>query len=168
MQNDCISYQESGYFSKLINAYLNQEVDLTSLYHRFPILDNFKAQLEEKAVTFHLNSRRILVNELEKQYKQTATSTATTNNISLLKETHTFTITTGHQLNLFTGPVYFIYKIISTLNLCKQLKEKISAYHFVPVYWMATEDHDFEEINHFKTQKTHLLGKNKPQVLLVN
>lgn len=153
MQNDCISYQESGYFSKLINAYLNQEVDLTSLYHRFPTLENFKAQLEEKAVTFHLNSRRVLVNELEKQYKETATSTATTNNISLLKETHTFTITTGHQLNLFTGPVYFIYKIISTLNLCKQLKEKYPAYHFVPVYWMATEDHDFEEINHFKTQK---------------
>lgn len=153
MQNDCISYQESGYFSKLINAYLNQEVDLTSLYHRFPTLENFKAQLEEKAVTFHLNSRRVLVNELEKQYKQTATSTATTNNISLLKETHTFTITTGHQLNLFTGPVYFIYKIISTLNLCKQLKEKYPEYHFVPVYWMATEDHDFEEINHFKTQK---------------
>lgn len=153
MQNDCISYQESGYFSKLITAYLDQQSDVKSLYHRFPTLENFKAQLEEKAVTFNSNIRSVLVNELEKQYKETVTSTATANHISLLKETHTFTITTGHQLNLFTGPVYFIYKIVSTLNLCKQLQEKYPAYHFVPVYWMATEDHDFEEINHFKTQE---------------
>ncbi|MEY2702558.1 MAG: putative cysteine ligase BshC, partial [Bacteroidota bacterium] len=153
MQNDWISYQESGYFSKLITAYLDQQSDVKSLYHRFPTLENFKAQLEEKAVTFNSNIRSVLVNELEKQYKETVTSTATANHISLLKETHTFTITTGHQLNLFTGPVYFIYKIVSTLNLCKQLQEKYPAYHFVPVYWMATEDHDFEEINHFKTQE---------------
>ena len=56
---------------------------------------------------------------------------------------------TGHQLNLFTGPLYFLYKIISTINLCKELKKAYPTYHFVPVYWMATEDHDFEEINFF-------------------
>ena len=53
-------------------------------------------------------------------------------------------------MNLFTGPLYFIYKIVSTINLCKQLKLQYPEHNFVPVYWMATEDHDFEEINHFK------------------
>lgn len=154
MQNDCISYQESGYFSKLITAYLDQQSDVKSLYHRFPTLENFKAQLEDKAVTFNSNIRSVLVNELEKQYKETVTSTATANHISLLKKSNTFTITTGHQLNLFTGPVYFIYKIVSTINLCKQLKNEYPEFNFVPVYWMATEDHDFEEINHFKTSKS--------------
>jgi bacillithiol biosynthesis cysteine-adding enzyme BshC len=66
-----------------------------------------------------------------------------------LKEDNTFTVTTGHQLNLFTGPLYFLYKIISTINLTKKLKAKYPIYNFVPIYWMATEDHDFEEINYF-------------------
>ncbi len=73
----------------------------------------------------------------------------TSGNIQLLKDANTFTITTGHQLNLFTGPLYFIYKIASTINLCKQLKNEFPDHNFVPIYWMATEDHDFEEINYF-------------------
>jgi bacillithiol biosynthesis cysteine-adding enzyme BshC len=70
-------------------------------------------------------------------------------NINALASENTFTITTGHQLNLFTGPLYFLYKIISTINLCDQLKAKYPENNFVPIYWMATEDHDFEEINYF-------------------
>ncbi len=49
-----------------------------------------------------------------------------------------------------TGPLYFIYKIISTLNLCKQLKQKYPKADFIPIYWMASEDHDFEEISSFR------------------
>src|SRR5690606_3641046 len=73
----------------------------------------------------------------------------TQQNIKALRESTTFTITTGHQLNIFTGPLYFLYKIIATINLCKTLKSTYPGYNFVPVYWMATEDHDFEEINFF-------------------
>ena len=76
-------------------------------------------------------------------------SSTTLNNIQLLNNSNTFTITTGHQLNLFTGPLYFLYKIVSTINLCKELKQTYPDFNFVPVYWMATEDHDFEEINYF-------------------
>ncbi len=47
-----------------------------------------------------------------------------------------------------TGPAYFIYKIISVINLCESLNKQNPSNHFVPVYWMAGEDHDFEEINH--------------------
>ena len=43
-----------------------------------------------------------------------------------------------------------MYKIVSTINLADQLNEAYPDHHFVPVYWMATEDHDFEEINYFK------------------
>ena len=68
-------------------------------------------------------------------------------NLKLINKETTFTVTTGHQLSLFTGPLYFIYKIISTINLVKKLKEHYSEYDFVPVFWLASEDHDFEEIN---------------------
>jgi bacillithiol synthase len=152
MPTDCISYQDSGYFSRLIVDYLNEKTALQSLYHRFPKIENFKAQIEEKSENFNNNSnnnRSILVKALENQYKNVQVSKSTLNNIKLLNHSTTFTITTGHQLNLFTGPLYFLYKIVSTINLCRELKLAYPENDFVPIYWMATEDHDFEEINHF-------------------
>lgn len=152
MPTDCISYQESGYFSSLINDYLNQKPESKALYHRFPNLENFKLQLEEKGNNFNGNDnfkREILVSVLEKQYQSIPISKETKQNIQSLINPKTFTVTTGHQLNLFTGPLYFLYKIVSTINLCKQLKSEFPENDFVPIYWMATEDHDFEEINYF-------------------
>ena len=149
MPNDCITYQNSGYFSKLLVDYLDEKTNLKSLYNRFPTIENFKLQIEEKKVNFPDENRQVLVAELEKQYTAFEISEASSTNIQRLKDTNTFTITTGHQLNLFTGPLYFIYKIASTINLCKQLKNEFPHHNFVPIYWMATEDHDFEEINYF-------------------
>ena len=154
MPNDCISYQDSGYFSNLIVDYLNKKTELQSLYNNFPKIEDFKAQIEEKESNFNgndnfNNKRKVLVNSLKNQYQNFEISEATKQNIELLKDSKTFTITTGHQLNLFTGPLYFLYKIVSTINLCKQLKQEYPSNNFVPIYWMATEDHDFQEINHF-------------------
>lgn len=152
MPTDCISYQESGYFTNIMVDYLNQKPELSALYHRFPNLENFKLQLEEKRTNFNSNNpdkRKVLVATLEKQYTSIDTSSTTLNNIQLLNHSNTFTVTTGHQLNLFTGPLYFLYKIVSTINLCKQLKNEYPEHNFVPIYWMATEDHDFDEINYF-------------------
>jgi len=146
---DCISYQKSGFFSKLIVDYLDENENLKSLYHRSPKIENFKLQIEEKKRNFPKENRAILVSSLENQYQKPETSEATRSNIQLLKDENTFTITTGHQLNLFTGPLYFLYKIVSVINLCKKLKKEYPENNFVPIYWMATEDHDFEEINHF-------------------
>lgn len=149
MPTDCISYQNSGYFSPLMNAYLDQNKKLQSLYNRFPTLENFEKQLFEKQENFKNTNRVILVQTLQTQYKNLVVSQLTEQNIESLKVNNTFTITTGHQLNLFSGPLYFLYKIISTINLTAELKAKYPAYNFVPIYWMATEDHDFEEINYF-------------------
>ncbi len=154
MPTDCISYQQSGYFSALIDDYLNEKPQLKDLYHRFPNLGNFKLQLEEKAKNFNGNDngklkREVLVSVLEKQYESIAISKETKQNIQSLINPNAFTVTTGHQLNLFTGPLYFLYKIVSTINLCKELKNEFPKHDFVPIYWMATEDHDFEEINYF-------------------
>jgi bacillithiol synthase len=152
MPNDCITFQDSGYFSPIIVDYLNEESALKPLYNRFPKIENFENQIQEKQNNFddiEHNKRTILVNELTKQYSNLVSSETTLNNIKLLNNSNTFTITTGHQLNLFTGPLYFLYKIISTINLCKDLKSKYPSKNFVPMYWMATEDHDFDEINYF-------------------
>ena len=149
MPTDCISYQTSGYFSKLIQDYLDQKSELKPLYNHFPTLENFQKQITEKTVNFDNNNRIPLVETLKKQYQNIEVSNSTKQNIELLALENTFTITTGHQLNLFSGPLYFLYKIISTINLTKELKAKYPSHNFVPIYWMATEDHDFEEINYF-------------------
>ncbi len=156
MSTACIPYSETNYFLPLILDYLAQKEEMKAFYKRYPSLENFKAQIEEKKAAYNSNKeiRKSLLEVLEKQYGQTAISETTAGNIRLLGEDNTFTVTTGHQLNLFTGPLYFLYKIISAINMAAELKQQYPAHDFVPVYWMATEDHDFEEISFF-----HLRGK---------
>ena len=149
MPNDCISYQDSGYFTPIITDYLNQKPVLQPLYNRFPTLENFEDQIEEKRKNFNHDYRQNLVAVLNRQYSGIAVSAATQRNIDLFSNKNTFTVTTGHQLNLFSGPLYFLYKIITAINLSTELKAKYRDCDFVPVYWMATEDHDFEEISYF-------------------
>lgn len=146
---DCISYRDTGYFSGLITDYLDGKEGLQPFYNQFPQIQNFEKQIADKKNNYSKTNREVLVNTLTKQYSALNISDATQNNLDLLKAETTFTITTGHQLNLFTGPLYFLYKIISVINLTKELKAAYPEYDFVPVYWMATEDHDFEEINYF-------------------
>ncbi|KZE76578.1 bacillithiol biosynthesis cysteine-adding enzyme BshC [Myroides marinus] len=149
MPLDKITFQNAGYFSKLMVDYLNQEDNLRHLYNHFPTIQNFKQQIDEKRANYPAAHRAVLCQALLSQYKNTKASDKTLDNIHTLAQENTFTVTTGHQLNLFTGPLYFLYKIISVINLAKELKAKYPTDNFVPVYWMATEDHDFEEINHF-------------------
>jgi len=142
-----IPFRVTNYFSAMICEYLEENSELKPFYNRFPSLDNFITQIGEKQLSE--SHRTVLVNTLQKQYKTLKVSEVTTGNIELLRKQNTYTITTGHQLNLFTGPLYFLYKIISTINLCEELRVKYPEQNFVPIYWMATEDHDFEEINYF-------------------
>ena len=149
MQTEYIPFKKTGYFSSLITDYLKEDPKIKPFYNRFPKLESFKAQIEETKKVFPDTNRSVLEEVLKEQYANSDISEKTKNNIRALKDSNTFTITTGHQLNLFTGPLYFLYKIISTINLTKTLKANFPGYNFVPVYWMATEDHDFDEINYF-------------------
>ncbi len=146
-----IPFKETGYFNAVMVDYLDKKPSLKSFYSNYPDLEGFKLQIEAKkaAGACHESSRKVLVEALQTQYKNFETSAQTLKNISLLQHKNTFTVTTGHQLNLFTGPLYFLYKIITAVNLAKKLKKAYPDYDFIPVYWMATEDHDFEEINYF-------------------
>ncbi|KAB1067317.1 bacillithiol biosynthesis cysteine-adding enzyme BshC [Tamlana haliotis] len=149
MQYKTLPFYKTGYFSTLICDYLAEKPELKPFYNRFPEIDAFQKQIEEKGQSFGLEARVTLVSALKNQYQDVETSELTLSHIELLSAENSFTVTTGHQLNLFTGPLYFLYKIVSAINLSKALKLKYPEHNFVPVYWMATEDHDFEEINYF-------------------
>ena len=144
-----IPFKDTGFFSKTMLDYLEQKEAIQSFYNNFSDSVGFYNQIEEKENSYNLQSRLVLVAALKKQYTTAIVSEKTKENIELLKLKNTFTVTTGHQLNLFTGPLYFLYKIICAINLSEELSVKFPNKNVVPVYWMATEDHDFEEINYF-------------------
>ncbi len=148
MKKHLVELSKTGQFSSFFLDYIQGKDELKPFYSHLPKVESFKEAIQTKQ--FPITHREILAATLEKQYQGLDISGQVSLNLQLIKETNAFTVTTGHQLNLFTGPLYFIYKIVSTINLSKKLKLAYPDFHFVPVYWMATEDHDFEEINYFK------------------
>ncbi len=150
MQNTKLDFSQTHSFSPFFLDYISQHSSLQKYYNRFPTQENFKDQLKEKENSFPKSTRSILTEVLTTQYKELETTAAVDANIKLLADQKTFTITTGHQLNIFTGPLYFIYKIVTVINTCKELKKVYPEYNFVPVYWMASEDHDYDEIKYFR------------------
>ena len=150
-QKTKIPYAQTTYFSKLILDYISGADKLKPFYNTNHEIESFANAIENKAK--QPVNRKLLVEVIEQQYKSGKCPLPVANCQLLLNE-NTFTVTSGHQLCLFTGPLYFIYKIITTINLAEELKKKYPSTNFVPVYWMASEDHDFAEVNHI-----HLFGK---------
>ena len=151
MKNHKISYSDTQLFSKIVNMYTKDKVS-EKFYNRYPDINQFADQIKEKQSSNI--DRDLLYAVIKNQNSKLQLSKKTEQNIELLKSENSFTITTGHQLCLFTGPLYFIYKIVSAINLSKQLTQSFPENNFIPIFWMASEDHDFEEINHI-----NLFGK---------
>ena len=148
MKSTKIELNNTHQFSPLFLDYLSGKETVKEFYHLPPNKESVQQLLQQKQ--FSSEKRQNLVQVFKEQYSSLILSPAVAQNIESLKQENTFTITTGHQLNIFTGPLYFIYKIITTINACRELKQQYPQHHFVPVYWMASEDHDFEEISHFR------------------
>ncbi|WP_421874648.1 bacillithiol biosynthesis cysteine-adding enzyme BshC [Marinoscillum sp.] len=153
MKLETVNFDETECFAPIFLDYINQQDALKPFYNAFPSIENFDELIKTRRLSD--DHRAILVHVLNRQYGALDNHEAVDFNIHSLGNDKTFTVTTGHQLNIFTGPLYFIYKIVTVINACKALKAKYPDYHFVPVYWMASEDHDLEEISHF-----HLFGKD--------
>ncbi|MFN4146727.1 MAG: bacillithiol biosynthesis cysteine-adding enzyme BshC [Runella sp.] len=168
MVHQTLPLSATGAFPPLFLDYLSQKPSLDSFYGRFPILENFEGQIAQKKQ--NTINRTQLAASLHRQYR----SITSKPNLDVLLDENTFTVTTGHQLNIFTGPLYVIYKIVTTINLARRLQQAYPQYQFVPVYWMATEDHDFDEISYFnlfgkkytwQTQQKGAVGRMNPREL---
>ncbi len=144
MDHKTHSFTSLNAFSTLLLDYLAEKPELKAFYNNGPRLENFKDQITSKS-TFPAANRAVLQTVLTNQYAAIGAEMPAVD----LRDENTFTVTTGHQLNIYTGPLYVIYKLVSTINLARKLQKAYPDQRFVPVYWMATEDHDFEEINHF-------------------
>jgi bacillithiol biosynthesis cysteine-adding enzyme BshC len=165
-----INLADTKQFNSFFTDYIAQKPALAPFYSQYPSIENFEKQIAVKG--FGKEKRENLHKVLSGQYKHISPFPAKI--LDLLLEENTYTVTTGHQLNIFGGPLYLIYKLITTVNLAKALKQKYPAYNFVPVYWMATEDHDFEEISYFylfgkkytwETSQTGAVGRMNPEAI---
>ena len=139
---------------KITLDYLNNGASIKNFFNRYNSIENYFDQIEEKKNNYDNSYRKPFCDVLKSSYNNVKENSFQINAIKRLANENTFTITTGHQLNLFTGPLYFFYKIIDTINICKKLTSKYPQHNFIPVYWMASEDHDFKEIKFFNSNNT--------------
>ncbi len=145
-----IDYKDTDYFQQIILDYIHQNDGLLPFINSFPSIEGIQDAIMKRK---HVNTNREeLVAHLRHQYQQVNASDKVLHSISKLSEESTFTITTAHQPNLLTGPLYFIYKIAHAIKLAAYCNAHIPNYNFVPVYYMGMEDADFLELNHFTVQ----------------
>lgn len=163
-----LSYRQTNAFSRIAVDYAEQSESLQPFYTYAPTLDGIKKAIEARK-DFPTN-RKVLMQELTKQYASITSTTAVQQNINALLQENTFTVTTAHQNNIFTGPLYFIYKILHAIKLAAHLKEVMPENNFVPVYYIGSEDADLDELNHIQldgkkmiwaTNQTGAVGRMK-------
>ena len=141
-----LSYADTGILQELIGDYLKQAPELRSFYQHTPDLQGIKASMAHREL--YPVDRQRLVQELQQQYAGLPTQPKVQEHIEWLTSDNTFTVCTAHQPNLFTGPLYSIYKMMHAVRLAAELQTHFPAYRFVPVYYIGSEDADLAELGH--------------------
>lgn len=148
MKAQYIQHKDTGSFSTLVEDYLGNREQLNTFYKYSPDDAGLKKAIENR-LNFSVK-REILVNTLKRQYNNIETSKLVQDNIASLSQFNTFTVCTAHQPNLLTGYLYFFFKIIHAIKLANYLKEKYPHNHFVPVFYIGSEDNDLDELGVFR------------------
>jgi uncharacterized protein YllA (UPF0747 family) len=149
-----IPLSKSGLISPIVSDYLQSDSFLKDFYHFSPNDKGIEEAIYSRK--FAKENRTILVHTLQNDYKVLGINDSIAQKqMELLKQENTFTVTTGHQLCVFGGPLFLFYKIASTIKLAQELSQKYPDKNFIPFFWLASEDHDFEEVNHlyYKQEK---------------
>lgn len=140
-----IEYAQTNRFSRLVLDHVAGDAFLDSFRQFPPTLEGLRKAAGNRSFT--VDRRSALVRALRRQYDGLNVGEPVRRNIELLAQEDALTVTTGHQLCLFMGPLYVPFKLLNTIRLAKQLTETLGR-PVVPVFWMATEDHDRTEIDH--------------------
>lgn len=149
MLKSSYEFEELGMMSQIIRDLIAQHPTTKEFVSNYFSLESVLSSTTERKYT--ASQRKVLSDVLKKQNTEGG---LVQKSVELIGSENTFTITTGHQLNLMGSPLYSIYKICQVIGLTRELNESQHQYNYVPLFWMATEDHDFEEINHI-----HLFGQ---------
>lgn len=153
-----LSFADTPFFSTLVKDYVAHNERVLPFSKYFPdwkVLDGFSKQNYPLKI-----DRNLLCDVLLQQYEGFDSSNIR-KNIALLRQENSFCVVTAHQLCLMGGPLYFVIKIANAIRLSRELAVRFPDRNFVPVYWMGSEDHDFEEINHIRLFGQKISWENK-------
>ena len=124
--------------------YLRDPIALRRFYPE-AVRDHYEvSERRDRALAHHKTDRAAVCDALEQMNRGWGASEKTLANIRLLREADCIAVVSGQQAGLFTGPLYTIYKALSAVKLAECMAER--GIKSVPVFWMATEDHDFPEV----------------------
>lgn len=151
-----VSFPYGGLIPKIVSDYLERDAFLTSQVNDWFDPNSFDRIIDSR--NFPTSQRQILVQTVKEKYAQLnlITHAKARQQIESLSHQDTFTITTGHQLSLFGGTLFMAFKILTAIKLARELKERYPLKNFVPILWLASEDHDFEEIKSTWWQEQYL------------
>lgn len=150
MQTIQLHRRDTGLFpEQQLNLSYNQNAYIPFIREEFSI-QGFEKGTDIRSEQFTQEQRNTLHDALVRQYSGVPNAERSLESIEQLTKPNTFTVTTGHQLSAFTGPAYFVYKILHVVRQTEELNRQFPEQQFIPVYWMASEDHDFEEIRSFQ------------------
>ncbi len=142
---DCVSLHHSQVpkSSKLQVDYLERYENLAHFYNGSPFLpatyDRLKQQIDDVSI-----DRKSLVEILLRQNRNFGAGEQTIENIRSLGDSGTYAVVTGQQVGLFSGPAFTLYKALTAVRLSQSLRER--GLKTVPVFWLASEDHDLVEV----------------------
>jgi len=167
-KSEYLSYSQTGKFSKIVLDYVSGAAGLKEFYEHPVNLEGIQSAIKSRK-RFKTN-RQLLVEQFTNQYRGFTNSDIVKSNIEALSDENTFTICTAHQPNIFTGHLYFVYKILHIIKLADSLKKQLPEYNFVPVFFIGSEDADLQELNHividgekyeWNTEQTGAVGRMK-------
>lgn len=141
---EALSFDEIPQQSKLFLDYLKDPAALRRFYPEAVRSHGDLPARKDHVLTAYKTDRQQLCAALARLNRGWAASEATLKNISLLSDADCVAVVSGQQAGLFTGPLYTFYKALSAVKLAECLTQR--GVKAVPVFWIATEDHDFAEV----------------------
>lgn len=131
--------------SRLFLEYQSDPVSLRKYYPSAVASHTQIADLIPEVLSNYQTDRDMLCDALADTNRKLGSGQKTFENIEILRQPDAVAIVTGQQAGLFTGPLYTLYKALSAIKAAECLRGR--GYKAVPVFWVATEDHDYEEIS---------------------
>ena len=143
---DAVRIQSMPGITPLYQDYIYRYREVSEFYNGDFRDENAYQRVNERVLSRRL-PRRQLAEILKEQNQSYGCGKKTLENIDALMGDDACAVVTGQQVGLFSGPLYTIYKSLTAILLSEHLKQNLRG-RVVPVFWLASDDHDFAEINH--------------------
>ena len=145
MNCHCIPFNDIPHTTRLFTDYL-YNFSRVSEFYAYPPFEDDSFLKAARAIQYEAETRRQVVAVLREQNQSLSASDKTRENLSKLEDPACVAVVTGNQPGLFSGPAFTIYKGLSAIKTAEHLSSR--GLLAVPVFWVATEDHDLAEVNH--------------------